>query len=159
MKRIVDIVTRIYARLDRLEWLARLLARAVVGVMFFGSGLHSLRMLDEFVAYFRKLGVPAAAIQAPVVATVELVAGALLVVGLAARPAAAMLAGVMVVSITTAQIDEHHVTLSWSGLLDFLYIPDVLLLVLLIWLVTAGAGAASLDHRIASARRSGSTLT
>jgi putative oxidoreductase len=147
MTSIEELVRRVYAALDRLEWIVRAVARAAVGLMFFGSGLHSLRTLDAFIAYFRQLGVPAASLQAPFVASVELVAGALLVVGFATRPAALMLCGVMVVAITTAGIPDHHVTLSWSGLMDFLYLPDWLLLLLLLGFVTGGAGRASLDAR------------
>ena len=37
---------------------------------------------------------------------------------------------------------------SWHGLLEFLYLPEVLLFLLLASLVVAGAGRASLDARI-----------
>src|SRR5262249_25664525 len=51
----------------------------------------------------------------------ELVCGALIAVGLATRPAAVMLCGVMTVAIVTAAAPEKHITLSWHGLLDFFY--------------------------------------
>jgi putative oxidoreductase len=148
MKPLSNHVARIYARLDRLEWAARLVIRIALGIEFFGSGLGKLGNLGEFVQYFRSLGVPAAELQAPFVATTELICGALIVVGLVTRPAAVMLCGVMVVAIVTAAAPEKHITASWQGLLNFLYLPEVLLLLLLAWLVFAGPGRASLDARL-----------
>ena len=42
--------------------------------------------------------------------------------------------------------DLRHV--SWQGLLQFLYLPEVLLFLLLAWVVFAGPGRASLDARL-----------
>ena len=66
--------------------------------------------------------------------------------GLLMRPAAVMLAGTMVVALFTAAIPEHNIHANWKGLLDFLYLPELLLLLLLGWLAVAGAGRASLDY-------------
>jgi putative oxidoreductase len=148
MGRRADVLRRIYDRLERIEWLGRLLVRLSVGIMFFGSGLGKLGKLPGLVGYFRSLGVPFPEIQAPFVASVELVCGALVVVGLATRPAALMLCGVMVVAIITAAAPEHHIQASWHGLLEFLYLSEWCLLLLLGWLLLAGPGRASLDARL-----------
>jgi len=148
MGRIGEFVSRLYRRLDGLEWLWRLVVRVGVGLMFFGSGLGKLGKLDSFVQYFRSLHIPAPQVQAPMVALIELGAGALIVLGLVTRPAAVLLSGVMVVALLTAAIPDHHVTATWKGLLDFLYLPEWLLLLLLVWLMVAGAGRASLDARL-----------
>ncbi len=148
VKRLPSLVTRIYARLDRLECLVRLIVRIAVGIEFFGSGLGKLGKLRGLVQYFRSLGIPAPEIQAPLVASTELVCGALIVVGLLTRPAALMLCGVMTVAIVTAAAPEKHITASWHGLLEFFYLPEVLLLLLLASLVVAGPGRASLDARL-----------
>jgi putative oxidoreductase len=145
MRRIGRLVTRAYARLEGIEWLAQLVARIAVGLEFFGSGLGKLGNLNEFIVYFRSLGIPAAEYQAPFVAGVEVVCGAFLILGLVTRPAALMLCGVMIVAIVTAIVPEHHIEVSWHGLLEFLYLPEWLLLLLLGWLVLAGPGRASLD--------------
>src|SRR5262249_34540203 len=71
-----------------------------------------------------------------------------IVVGLLTRPAALMLCGVMTVAIVTAAAPEKHITASWHGLLEFFYLPEVLLLLLLAWLVFAGPGRASLAARL-----------
>jgi len=147
VNRLLNLVTRIYAGLDRLEWLIRLVVRIAVGIEFFGSGLGKLGKLGGLVQYFRSLGIPAPEIQAPFVASTELVCGALIIVGLLTRPAALMLCGVMIVAIVTAAAPEKHITASWHGLLEFFYLPEVLLVLLLAWLVFAGPGRASLDTR------------
>ncbi len=128
--------------------IGRLAVRLSVGLMFFGSGLGKLGKLPGLIEYFRSLGIPAPELQAPFVAAVELVCGALLVVGLATRPAALMLCGVMVVAIVTAAAPEHHIQATWKGLLEFLYLSEWGLLLLLAWLVLAGPGRASLDARL-----------
>ncbi|HEY2992558.1 MAG TPA: DoxX family protein [Methylomirabilota bacterium] len=145
-------MARIYTGLGGMEWVARLVVRLAVGLEFFGSGLGKLGKLSGLIQYFRSLGIPAPEIQAPFVATTELVCGALIVVGLLTRPAAVMLCGVMLVAIVTAAAPEKHITASWHGLLEFLYLPEVLLLLLLAWLVVAGPGRASLDARLGRRR-------
>jgi putative oxidoreductase len=147
MGRGADFVVRLYTWLEGLEWLWRLVVRLSIGIEFFGSGLGKLGKLPGFIQYFRTLGIPFPEVQAPFVAGVELVCGALIIVGLATRPAALMLCGVMVVAIVTAAAPEHHVTASWHGLLEFFYLPEWCLLLLLGWLVLAGPGRASLDAR------------
>ena len=152
-RRAARVVNRVHARLDRLEWLARLAVRVAVGLEFFGSGLGKLGKLSGLIEYFRSLGIPAPGLHAPFVAGVELVCGALIVVGLATRLAALMLGGVMIVAIVTAAAPEKHITASWQGLLEFLYLPETLLVLLLTWLVFAGAGPASVDAVLAPGRR------
>ncbi len=148
MGRGAEVVRRLYTSLEGVEWLGRLLVRLSVGIMFFGSGLGKLGKLPGLVGYFRSLGIPFPEIQAPFVASVELVCGTLVVVGLATRPAALMLCGVMVVAIITAAAPEHHIQASWHGLLEFLYLSEWCLLLLLGWLLLAGPGRASLDARL-----------
>ena len=138
-------VIRLYAWLDGLEWLWRLAVRLSVGIEFFSSGLGKLGKLPGFIQYFRTLGVPFPELQAPFVASVEFVCGTLIVVGLATRPAALMLCGVMTVAIVSAAAPEHHITATWRGLLEFFYLPEWCLLLLLGWLIFAGPGRASLD--------------
>jgi putative oxidoreductase len=152
MRNLADRLARIYAGLEGVEWVARLVIRLAVGLEFFGSGLGKLGKLSGLIQYFRSLGIPAPEIQAPFVATTELVCGALIIVGLLTRPAAVMLCGVMLVAIVTAAAPEKHITASWHGLLELFYLPEVLLLLLLAWLVLAGPGRASLDARLGRRR-------
>ena len=150
MKHFADLVTRVYAWLDSTEWVVRLIVRIAVGLEFFGSGLGKLGKLGGLMQYFRSLGIPAPEILAPFVASTELVCGVLIAIGLATRPAAVMLCGVLTVAIVTAAAPEKHITASWHGLLEFFYLPEVLLFLLLAWLVFAGPGRASLDARVSA---------
>lgn len=145
MSKPVSQVLRLYAAVEQLDYLPRLVARVCVGLMFFGGALHKAANLNDFVMYFQSLHIPAAAIQAPFVVGVEFLGGLALMLGLAMRPAAVMLAGTMVVALFTAAIPEHNIHGNWKGLLDFLYLPELLLLLILGWLAVAGAGRASLD--------------
>jgi putative oxidoreductase len=148
MGRGTELVNRLYSQLDGIEWLWRLLVRLSVGIEFFGSGLGKLGKLPGLIEFFRKLGIPFPELQAPFVAGAEFVCGALLVVGLLTRPAALMLCGVMTVAIVTAAAPEKHITASWHGLLEFFYLSEWLLLLLLGWLIFAGPGRVSLDARL-----------
>lgn len=148
MGRGTESVVRVYTWLESIEWLWRLVVRLSVGIEFFGSGLGKLGKLPGFIEFFRKLGIPFPEVQAPFVAGVELVCGALILVGLLTRPAALMLCGVMAVAIVTAAAPEKHITASWQGLLEFFYLSEWCLLLLLGWLVVAGPGRASLDALI-----------
>ena len=147
------VVRRAYTWLDSVEWVARLAVRIALGLEFFGSGLGKLGKLSGFMQFFRSLGIPAADILAPFVASTELVCGVLLAIGLATRPAAVILCGVMTVAIVTAAAPEKHITANWHGLLDFLYLPEALFFLLLAWIVFAGPGRASLDARLCARAR------
>src|SRR5260370_26978057 len=147
MKRRIGFGNRLYTWVNSVEWLAGLAMRFAVGLEFFGSGLGKLGKLSGLIQFFRSLGIPGAELLAPFVASTELVCGVLIAVGLATRPAAVMLCGVMTVAIVTAAVPEKHITASWHGLLEFFYLPEVLLFLLLAWIVFAGPGRASLAHR------------
>ncbi len=125
--------------LDALRFAPPLLARVILGLVFIPSGWAKLHDLPTFVDFFTQLGIPFPALQAPFVATVELVCGTLVLVGLAARPAAAMLVCTMTVAILTA------VWPAADGVLDFVTKPEPLYLTMLAYLVVHGAGAVALD--------------
>ena len=104
MNHLIDFVSWVYTWLDSIEWVARLVVRLAVGLEFFGSGLGKLGRLTGLIQYFRSLGIPGAELLAPFVASTALVCGALIAVGLATRPAAVMLCGVMIVGGLSGQI-------------------------------------------------------
>lgn len=120
--------------------LAPLLARLAVGYIFIETGWGKLHHLDQITQFFIKLGIPAANIQAPFVATVELVGGILVFLGLFTRVASIPLIGTMVVAIITAKMGDV------SGLSDLFMLPEFLLIVIFFWLFAAGAGKFSLDQ-------------
>ncbi len=125
-----------------------LLARLTIGVVFAESGWGKVHHLDTVAEYFKELGIPAPAIQAALVSTVELVCGSLVLLGLGTRVASVPLIATMAVALLTAKASEI------AGLSDLLGTIELCYALLLAWLVTAGPGAVSLDHAIA---RRGST--
>src|SRR5436853_317935 len=88
---------------SELSWLPPLLARVTLGFVFIESGWGKLHHLDKVVAFFTELGIPAPHIQAPFVATVELVCGSAVLLGLFTRLASVPLIATMVVAIGTAK--------------------------------------------------------
>lgn len=123
----------------RLDWLPPLLLRIVLGVTFIGTGWGKFHNLEKVTAFFDSIGIPAASVQAPFVATVELVGGILLLAGLGTRVAAVFLAAVMTVAIATAIWPEHSLT-EVIGSIEAVY------LVSFVYLALAGGGAVSLDR-------------
>ena len=139
-----NLVLRLFATLETLEWLPIVIARVSVGVLFFESGRGKLfYKLNELIEYFAQLGIPFPELQAPMVAAIEFVGGICLILGLATRLVCAPLAVTMIVAILTAQLDKAKTV----G--DFLYLPEVLLVVIFIWLIFSGPGKFALDNLVA----------
>jgi putative oxidoreductase len=115
----------------------------ILGVVFTHSGWGKLHNLDQVARFFASLGVPAPELQAPFVASVELVCGALVLVGLATRLAAIPLIGTMVVALATALAPKITGANALFGLAELLYVA------LLLQLAIGGAGALSIDQLLA----------
>jgi len=92
--------------------------------------------------------VPFPELNALFVSTVEFVFGLLLIFGAITPLACAMLSGVMIVAIATTAIRNIKATSPLGWLSEFFYLPEVLCLVLLIWLFFSGPGAFSVDHLV-----------
>ena len=95
-------------------------------------------------------GIPFASINAVFVSTVEFVFGFLLVLGVLTPLACVMLGGLMIVAIATSAIKNIKAPLILGWLSEFLYLPEVLYLVILFWLFLAGPGWFSIDYLILS---------
>ncbi len=124
----------------RLDWFAPLLSRITLGVLFMSTGWGKVHNLAKVAAFFAELHIPAPALQATFVSYVELIGGALILLGLFARFASLPLIGSMAVAILTAKADEVHGLPDLFGLVEWTY------LALLVWVALAGPGRASLDH-------------
>lgn len=144
--------TTAFRPLRPLGFLPPLAARIAVGVVFIASGWGKLHDLRSVVDFFRQLGIPAPELQAPFVATVELVGGALVLAGFGARLASLFLMATMVVAIATAIWPDTN------GVVDLLGKVEVLYLVLFGWIAVAGPGPVSLEGLLAR-RRLGRSLT
>jgi putative oxidoreductase len=136
-------ISRAQALARRVEFFAPLLARVTIGVAFAESGWGKVHNLETVAAYFTELGIPAPRFQATFVSSVELICGALVLMGLGTRIAALPLIGTMIVALITAKAADISGFSDLIGTIEFCYA------VLLVWLALAGAGKASLDHWIA----------
>ncbi|MBK7211650.1 MAG: DoxX family protein [Xanthomonadales bacterium] len=124
----------------QLAWLGPLLARITVGWVFLWAGWGKLGALPQVIGNFRDWGVSMPEILAPFVSGLEFVGGIMLLLGLFTRIFSALLIVVMIVAIKSAFWDQVDSLEYLLGLSEFAY------LAVFLWLATAGAGAASLDH-------------
>jgi putative oxidoreductase len=84
------------------------------------------------------------------VSTVEFVCGLLLILGASTSLVCALLAFVVILAIATIAIRNIKASSPTEWLAAFLYLPEVLYLVILIWLFLSGPGWLSVDYLILS---------
>jgi putative oxidoreductase len=82
------------------------------------------------------------------VSAVEFVCGLLLFLGALTPLACALLGCVMIMAIATTAIRNIKASSLLSWLSEFLYLPEVLYLVILVWLFLSGPGWLSVDRLI-----------
>jgi putative oxidoreductase len=126
---------------------ALILIRILVGWVFVSEGIQKFVFPAQLgVGRFAKIGIPSPHIMAPLVGTVEIVCGLLLMIGLLTRLATIPLLGVIVVAIATTKIPMIAKTGMWSMLHEAR--ADFSMLLGLLFLLIVGAGTLSLDaHR------------
>lgn len=125
--------------LEKLDWLAFLVARLVTGIMFCGSGWGKLHD-QELGNWFGTLGIPLPHFNALFVSTIEFVGGACLVLGLGTRVFALLLSGVMAVALLTVGLQGEAKPLG-----EWLFKPEVLIVVIFIRFMVTGPGKVSID--------------
>lgn len=135
---------RILALINKLSWMGPLLIRLTVGLVFVYTGWGKLHSLEQVTQFFESLKIPAPGFHAALVGTIELVGGALLMLGLATRIVSALLIGTMAVALYTAILPDLHGVRDLAASIEFTY------LAIFAWLFFAGAGRASLDQLIAA---------
>lgn len=134
--------------LQQYEWIGILIARLSVGTLFVLSGSGKLWVpsrREEMVRTLLGAGIPAPRINAVFVSAVEFTFGGLLAIGLLTPLSCVMLSGVMVVALATVILPGIKAPSVVGWLRSVLYLPEVLYLVLLVWLFFSGAGWLSVD--------------
>lgn len=99
-----------------LQPLLLLAIRLAVGFGFFFTGMAKLANVEQTAAFFNDLHIPFSTFHAYLVGGIETVGGVMLILGLGARLAAAVLAIVMVVAYLTAHIESVRMLLVNPGL-------------------------------------------
>ena len=134
------------------EQFSILLARISLGVFFAVSGGNKLFVASRTRQMYETLaraGIPHPHFMTYFVSSVEFIGGCLLFMGLLSSLCCAALMITMIVAITTvslATIPAGHSFLDWLN--DFLYLPETMYIIILIWLMCSGPGRLSVDNRI-----------
>jgi putative oxidoreductase len=135
------------------QWAGILLARLTIGSAFLLSGRGKLfvpERREQMRQTLHDAHVPLPELNALFVSTVEFVCGLLLVAGAATPLVCVMLSGTMIVAIATTAVRKIESLSPLGWLSEFLYLPEVLYLVILVWLLLSGPGWFSVDHLILS---------
>jgi len=132
--------TRLLEAVGRLDWLAPLLGRLAVGLLFMSTGWGKVHDIGKVTQFFEHLGIPAPGFNAVLVGYSELVCGSLLVLGLFTRLATVPLIVSMTVAILTAKRSELHGVFDLVGFDEFTY------LVVLVMIAILGPGKIALDY-------------
>lgn len=136
-----------------LEEFAALLARISLGVFFAISGGNKLFVASQHKLMYDTLvgaGIPFPEIMTYFVSSVEFVAGCLLVIGLLSSLCCMALILDMIVALATVQLATIAKGLSFVDWLDdFLYLPEVMYIIIFLWLIASGPGRLGADHWIA----------
>jgi len=146
-------VRTLLSELHTWEWLGILVARIAVGVLFFLSGRGKLFVPERRQQMRQTLieaHVPFPEFNAVFVSIVEFVCGLLLVLGALTPLACAMLGCAMTIAIPTTAIRNIKASCPINWIAEFLYLPEVLYLVILLWLLFSGPGWVSVDRLILS---------
>ena len=146
---------------------ATILVRIAVGAVFLSEGIQKFLYPESIGAgRFERIGIPSPEVMGPLVGVVEIVCGALVLLGLATRVAAIPLVAIMLVAIVTTkipillgsdlgpfQLRELREYGFWSMAHESR--TDFAMLLGALFLAVVGAGPWSLDARLAGSRRSG----
>jgi putative oxidoreductase len=124
-----------------------ILIRLIVGAVFLSEGIQKfLYPADLGVGRFVKIGIPSPQVMAPFVGVIEIVCGALILLGLLTRLAAIPLIIDMLVAISTTKIPILLKSGFWAMAHEAR--TDFAMLLGSIFLLITGAGLWSLDARL-----------
>ena len=139
------------------EWAPILLARVSLGLFFAISGGNKLLVparSEGLVKVMIEAGIPFPEFMSVFLASVELFGGMFLVVGFLSTFCAIALTIAMLVAIFTVElhtIPKGLTALDWLSY--FLYLPQVMYVLIFGWLIVIGPGRHSIDHYLGRALR------
>jgi putative oxidoreductase len=128
-------------------------ARLAVELLFFLFGRSKLFVpegREQMRQTLLEAHVPFPEFNALFVSTVEFVFGLLLILDALTPLARVMLGGVMIVALAATALKKIKATSPLGWLSEFLYLPEVLYLVILFWHFLSSPGWLSIDHLILS---------
>ena len=134
------------------EWIPITAVRVLIGAFFCISGGSKLFLPAHFSEMQQTMiqsHIPFPHASALFVSLVEFACGGGLALGLLTPLCVVMLMGNMIVAIFTNRIGSIHASGFLAWLDDFLYLPEVLYVLLLLWLLFSGPGRYSVDGLMA----------
>lgn len=132
----------------RYDQVPQLTSRILVGTFFVTTGAAYTFLPNQHQALVTLLtaaSVPMPTVMSYLLALIEFVLGAMLIVGFLTPVAAAVLAALMVVSIVNDRIHDVVVGSWLASVGSFLYLPEVLYILILNWLFFARTRPWSVD--------------
>ena len=156
MNFIIQAVSRTIRQLNELQWIALLVSRVAIGFFFVMSGYNKffvqgiLHLKNEFIEY----GIPFPLLNAWLDASVQLLGGIALIIGLGTRFWSVAIGFAMIVASVTVTIPDvikNDIAKADSSLLFwgwYYYRPEPVYLTVFLLLIFFGPGRASLDHWI-----------
>jgi putative oxidoreductase len=134
------------------EQFSILLARVSLGLFFAISGGKKLFVASRTHQMYETLvgaGIPFPHFMTYLLSSVEFVGGCLLAIGLFSSLCSAALVIQMIVAIITVRLASISAGTSFLDWLDdFLYLPETMYIIILIWLICSGPGRLSADNWI-----------
>jgi len=133
------------------EWMPVTAVRVLIGVFFCISGGTKLFVPAQFHEMQHTMiqsHIPFPHASALFVSLIEFACGGGLALGLLTPLCALMLMGNMIVAIFTNRIGSIQASGFLAWLDDFLYLPEVLYVLMLLWLLFSGPGRYSVDGMI-----------
>ncbi len=134
------------------EEFAILLARISLGAFFAISGGNKLFVAAHTREIYETIagaGIPFPHVMAYFVSSVEFICGSLLLIGLLSSLCCIALIFDMIVALATVQLATIAKGLWFIDWLDDLfYLPEVLYIIIFIWLICSGPGRVSVDYAI-----------
>ena len=149
-------IQSVIATLRAAEWMPTTAMRVLIGIFFCISGGTKLLVPAQFSTMEQTMvqsHIPFPHANALFVSLVEFVCGGGLALGLLTPLCALVLMVDMIVAVATNRIHSIQASGVLAWLDDFLYLPEVLYVIILVWLIFSGPGRYSLDGLIA--RRAG----
>ena len=149
-------IQRAIATLRAAEWMPMTAARVLIGIFFCISGGTKLLVSGELRSMELTMAqshIPFPHSSALFVSLVEFACGGGLAFGLLTPVCAVVLVVVMITAVATNRIHSIEASGAIAWLDDFLYLPEVLYVMILVWLIFSGPGRYSVDGLVA--RRAG----
>ena len=130
------------------EWMPMTATRVLIGIFFCISGGTKLLVSAQFRSMELTMAqshIPFPHASALLVSLVEFACGCGLTFGLLTPVCAVVLVVVMIVAVVTNRIPSIEARGAIAWLDDFLYLPEVLYVMILVWLIFSGPGRYSID--------------